>query len=426
MLPSDSTPSSSQSPTTPESSEFEYVSDSGEPAVATSDQVTILPKPEQSIAIEDLKIIIKGLKDDFKTFIKESINESMKDNLDLKSYIKEIMGESMNESMNENLEKFTNTVSVSNSNSPNVFNTNSSQASLTHDRVIPRVSKDASFWMKENLKVFGNLPRVDEDIKKWRFTFDNFFRRYKMLEKVIRYKSEISEIKSTKELRNKFVLNASYNDDDLQQFLELIINILNDMLTEVSGEPYNKVPDETLNCIISEVYKGDHAFYLDRITSYLNESLTIFHIPPRRNTMQGSDVHLFFSSLDYNQYLVHLSPFISHGSAYHSFLDLIAIEFKKYTKGEEHKSLEMIYQRFKHTDEYEMWERKYKNTPEQEINLLVYLSQRTNQQLSDTDNFEGSNDQNGNDQNNTKKSTSKRHYRKKNQNRRKIKSSTLD
>lgn len=409
MLPSDSTPSSSQSPTTPESSEFEYVSDSGEPAVATSDQVTILPKPEQSIAIEDLRIIIKELKGQ-----------------DFKTYIKEIMSESMNESMNENLEKFTNTVSVSNSNSPNVFNTNSSQASLIHYKLLPRVSKDASFWVKENLKAFKNLPRVDEDIKKWRFTFDNFFRRYKMLEKVIRYKSEISEIKSTKELRNKFVLNASYTDDDLQQFLELIINILNDMLTEVSGEPYNKVPDETLNCIISEVYKGDHAFYLDRITSYLNESLTIFHIPPRRNTMQGSDVHLFFSSLDYNQYLVYLSPFISHGSAYHSFLDLIAIEFKKYTKGEEHKSLEMIYQRFKHTDEYEMWERKYKNTPKQEINLLVYLSQRINQQLSDTDNFEGSKDQKGNDQNNTKKSTSKRHYRKKNQNRRKIKSSTLD
>lgn len=270
-------------------------------------------------------------------------------------------------------------ISVSKANSVPATTTQVDPASvsLAQDKPFP-ISRYANSWMEWNFKEFRKLPQLIGDYKKWRKTFDDFFRKYEILEKIIRFDLKFDEINLTTKLRYKFCL-SKIDDGEFQDFLSFIISGLNTTLINVSGADISKVPDDTLQTVVREIYENYDYYYFDKVSTHVNEYMVFNNWDAKPPTDVGTDVQLFFCTRDYTDFRMCCSHISVCNDAFNHLLKLIADEFKKYSKGEEYKSLREVMAAFKLTDHY----RRCENNKYDWLTFNKLFHQKYNKQLID-------------------------------------------
>lgn len=223
----------------------------------------------------------------------------------------------------------------------------------------PDVGKYADRWITTNTKDLKDLPQLNLDIKLWRRTFDRLFKKYPIIEKLIRSEALISEIKLSTDDIETFGLDDDFKDKDFQSFLRKILTGINSTLIDVSGDQYSFIPKETSKNVIEEIYRDSHSYYLDQVSSYVKDLWSFNSERITSSTQIGTKVDKFFETRDYKFGARYFFPLSLHDGAYHHFLHLVTDEYRKYLNGEDHRSLQQVFELYEMSEEHKEWERKF-------------------------------------------------------------------
>lgn len=339
--------------------------DTGDQSIAQGEPETIVSLLKQSKAddsmpedvrggtndvVKSVELILKGFRDEFRSNMDE-----------FRSNMNEVRSEI--DSVKSKLSSHED--AISNADSPAMrTNSNLTNSSTITTQLRPpssEISKTAQVWADQNFVDFKTLNQLDQDIKKWRDTFDNLFHRFPILEKIMKGKIEIPDIKVSQQLRETFGLDRSYDDEAFQDYLYVLKGKMNTTLSAVSGRTYSVVPEKTLSSVILAIYEQNRSYYFDCVTSYFDRRFRFNHWDAPIVEDLDTPFQLFFRTLDYENHFEYLSHISVHETAFIELKWLIAKEFEHYTKGEEFRKLGHVMVNFRTTDTYRQIKNKSKN-----------------------------------------------------------------